>query len=73
MGEAVHALVQLTDGAQLADGELRQWSQHRLNDLWAPKVIDFVTELPLTALGKLDKKALRQLHAEVSRTREQDH
>jgi fatty-acyl-CoA synthase len=29
---------------------------------WAPKVIEFVPALPLTGLGKPDKKALRGRH-----------
>jgi fatty-acyl-CoA synthase len=30
--------------------------------VYAPKVVEFVTALPLTALGKPDRKALRAKH-----------
>ncbi len=68
LGEAVHAYVQLSAGSAVTGEQLRAWAVARLNELWAPKAVDIVAELPLTALGKLDKKALRQLHAAAPRT-----
>ncbi|GIH09048.1 hypothetical protein Rhe02_71150 [Rhizocola hellebori] len=63
LGEAVHAYVQLIGDAAVTGDELRRWAVARLNELWAPRTVQIVAELPLTALGKLDKLALRQLHA----------
>ncbi|GAA1602489.1 AMP-binding protein [Catellatospora bangladeshensis] len=63
LGEAVHAVVRLRPGARAEADELRQWCTERLNDLWAPLSVEFVSRLPLTGLGKVDKKALRAVHA----------
>jgi acyl-CoA synthetase (AMP-forming)/AMP-acid ligase II len=68
LGEAVHAYVRLIGPARVTGDELRGWVVARLNELWAPKTVEIVAELPLTALGKLDKRALRQLHAAGTRT-----
>ncbi len=68
LGEAVHAYVQLIQGEQVTGEQLRQWAAARLNELWAPKTVQIVAELPLTAMGKLDKKALRRLPAEATQT-----
>ena len=58
-GEAVHAFVVTQAGAGVTAGELRELVRERLNDLYAPSTIEFVDELPLTAMTKVDKKALR--------------
>ena len=39
--------------------ELTAWVRERKGAVQAPKVIDFVDALPMTGLGKLDKKAIR--------------
>ncbi|WP_155373797.1 AMP-binding protein [Catellatospora vulcania] len=59
LGEAVHAVVQLFPGVSVDIDELRQWCVERLNSLWAPQTVDIVDRLPLTGLGKIDKKLLR--------------
>jgi acyl-CoA synthetase (AMP-forming)/AMP-acid ligase II len=59
MGEAVAAIVELTAGATVTPAELRQWAVSELNELWAPHTVEIVAQLPLTDLGKIDKKALR--------------
>lgn len=58
-GEAVKALVQLRPGASTSEGELQAHVKARRGAPWSPKSIDFVDEIPLTALGKLDRKAMR--------------
>jgi len=35
------------------------WVRERKGAVQAPKAIDFVDALPMTGLGKLDKKAIR--------------
>jgi fatty-acyl-CoA synthase len=37
----------------------------------APKFVDFVSELPLTSLGKPDKKAMRAARAAITSNRTQ--
>jgi fatty-acyl-CoA synthase len=58
-GEAVRALVVLRAGAQVAAEELIALVRERKGAVYAPKAIDFVASLPVTGLGKLDKKAIR--------------
>jgi fatty-acyl-CoA synthase len=52
--------VQLRPGHSLAVDELREWLARRLPRWWVPERIEFVTEVPLTTVGKIDKKALRR-------------
>jgi acyl-CoA synthetase (AMP-forming)/AMP-acid ligase II len=47
-------------GATLDPAALLAWLKPRVARYQMPAVIDFRTELPYTALGKIDKKALRQ-------------
>ena len=63
VGEAVHAFV-VTRSSVSAD-ELRSWVADALNEMWAPAAIDFVPELPLTRIAKVDKGALRKLYSEL--------
>jgi len=56
-GEAVKAIVVPVHDVD-AD-ELIQFVKARKGSVVAPKSVDFVDELPVTSLGKVDKKALR--------------
>lgn len=58
-GEAVKAIVVRRQGHSAEEAELIAWVKARKGSLGAPKSVDFVDELPLTALGKPDKKAMR--------------
>jgi len=58
-GEAVHAYVVAAPGSDPSTTELRSHVVAELNELWAPREIEFVDDLPLTEMGKVDKKALR--------------
>ena len=58
-GEAVRALVVLRPGATVHAEELIALVRERKGAVYAPKAIDFVDALPVTGLGKLDKKAIR--------------
>jgi fatty-acyl-CoA synthase len=58
-GEAVRALVVLRPGAHASAEELMALVRSAKGAVYTPKVIDFVTALPMTGLGKLDKKAIR--------------
>ncbi|TDD57632.1 AMP-dependent synthetase [Kribbella antibiotica] len=63
VGEAVHAFVVTRSSVSVE--ELRSWVTEQLNEMWAPAAIDFVDELPLTKIAKVDKVALRKLYAEL--------
>ena len=58
-GEAVKAVVVRRPGAGVAEAELISLVKERKGPVSAPKTVDFVAEIPLSALGKPDKKALR--------------
>ncbi len=56
---AVKACVVLRDGQTVEAAELVERVRSAKGSVHAPKSVDFVDALPLTPLGKLDKKALR--------------
>ncbi len=58
-GEAVKAFVVTAPGAELTEGEVVAFAAGRLAGYKKPKSVDFVTDLPKTTIGKIDKKALR--------------
>jgi fatty-acyl-CoA synthase len=58
-GEAVRAQVVLRPGATVAAEELMALVREKKGAVYTPKAIDFVDALPVTGLGKLDKKAIR--------------
>lgn len=58
-GEAVKAVVVRRPGAEVAEAELINLVKERKGSVSAPKTIDFVEEIPVSPLGKPDKKALR--------------
>ena len=61
-GEAVMAYVQLRPGATLEPEAVSALVREAKGAVAAPKRVAFVPALPLTALGKVDKKALRATH-----------
>ncbi len=58
-GEAVKAVVRLKAGHHVDAAELIERVREAKGAVCAPKSVDFADALPLTALGKIDKKALR--------------
>jgi len=58
-GEAVKALVVLKAGQAASAAELIALVREHKGPVQAPKSVDFVDSLPVTGLGKLDKKAIR--------------
>lgn len=58
-GEAVTAFVTLKHGHSAAPEELRAHVRELRGPIWTPKDIHLVESIPLTPLGKLDRKALR--------------
>jgi len=68
-GEAVKAVVVLKPGFEPSDGLIQamQWLvKEAKGSVQSPKSIDFVAAIPLTAVGKPDKKALRAQYWEQS-------
>ncbi|MFZ1063681.1 MAG: AMP-binding protein [Acidimicrobiales bacterium] len=58
-GEELKAVVVLREGASVSEIDLIDFVKSTKGSLMAPKSIDFVDEIPLTNLGKIDKKAIR--------------
>ena len=58
-GEAVTAVIVLRSGFDVSAEELIGFVRAEKGPINTPKTIHFVSELPVTALGKPDKKALR--------------
>jgi fatty-acyl-CoA synthase len=61
-GEAVNAVVALKAGAQVSEAMLVKLIADRKGSFQAPKAVHFIEAIPLTAVGKPDKKALRELY-----------
>ncbi len=58
-GEEIVAFVQLHDGATVDEGELVEFARAHLSAIKYPREIHIIAQLPLTSIGKLDRKALR--------------
>lgn len=61
-GEAVTAYVILNGQHDVNEADLRTFVRERKGPVKTPKTISFVEELPLTKVGKIDKKVLRAAH-----------
>jgi len=59
-GEEVTAVVALKEGQTVEEKELIQFVKERKGSLMTPKSVKFWKEVPLTNLGKLDKKKIRE-------------
>ena len=59
-GEEVVAFVTLQPGAEAESEELVAWAKERLGGYKYPREIHVLHALPLTPVGKLDRKALRE-------------
>jgi fatty-acyl-CoA synthase len=58
-GEEVKALVVVHAGASTTATELIEFIKTRKGSVMAPKSIEFVDAIPVTSLGKVDKKTIR--------------
>lgn len=63
--EIVKAVIQLKPAAkqkdrQAMEDEIRAYCRETMAPYKVPKIIEFIDAIPLTAVGKVDKKALRQ-------------
>ncbi|HYX27697.1 MAG TPA: long-chain-fatty-acid--CoA ligase [Pyrinomonadaceae bacterium] len=66
-GEAPHAFVVLKNGATVSEDELRQFARDHLAHFKAPHRINFVSDLPKTATGKIQKYVLRGGRAAIAK------
>lgn len=61
------AVVVRTANSRVGAPGLREWLRPRVPKLWLPDEFHFVSELPATSVGKIDKKALRERFAQRTR------
>ena len=61
-GEMVKALVVLKSDMQATEDELIGFCKARKGSIMVPKSIDIIDLIPLTPLGKPDKKAMRKMY-----------
>ncbi len=66
-GEAPHAFVVLKAGQQLTEEEMRVFAREHMAHFKVPKTFTFVTELPKTATGKIQKYVLRGGRAAIAK------
>ena len=66
-GESPHAFLVLRVGATTTAGELREFCRVHLAHFKTPQAFSFVTELPKTATGKIQKFMLRKQQAAISK------
>jgi long-chain acyl-CoA synthetase len=59
LGEEVVAFVSLADGATVTEADLIEFSKGRLAAHKYPRTVTIVPQIPLTSVGKLDRKRLR--------------
>jgi long-chain acyl-CoA synthetase len=65
-GEEVVAFVSLADPGAATEAELVEWARAHIGGYKYPREVHVVDSLPLTAVGKLDRKALRTRVAEAA-------
>jgi fatty-acyl-CoA synthase len=58
-GEAVHAVIVPRAGKRIKQAELAAFVKEHKGPLHAPESVELVAALPVTTVGKVDKKALR--------------
>jgi long-chain acyl-CoA synthetase len=59
LGEEVVAFVSLRPGARITADELIAWSREHIGGYKYPREVHLVETVPVTAVGKIDRKALR--------------
>ena len=59
-GEIPKAYVQLEDGAEVTDREIIKFAKTRLAHFKVPRSVEFVTEFPVSATGKILRRVLRE-------------
>jgi long-chain acyl-CoA synthetase len=65
-GEEIVAVVAVSPGARVTAAELVDYARERVGRYKYPRAIRIVPSVPLTSVGKTDRKAVRQLIAEAS-------
>jgi len=59
-GEAVCVYAVLRSGSTCSEAEIIDFCKQRISKYMVPKTVKFIEALPLTGIGKIDKKELRK-------------
>lgn len=65
-GETIKAIVSLKTGASLTEEELIEYCKERLANYKVPRSVDFLEELPKTAVGKILKRKLKEQFIKIN-------
>jgi acyl-CoA synthetase (AMP-forming)/AMP-acid ligase II len=68
-GEALKAVVVLREGARTTGAALQLFCKERLSSYKVPKSIDFVSSLPHTEIGKVNKVKVREMFLDAAGVR----
>jgi long-chain acyl-CoA synthetase len=63
-GETVKAFIVVKDGETLTEEEIIEYCRENLAAYKVPKIIEFMDDLPKSAIGKIMRKELRQMEEE---------
>jgi len=64
-GENVAAFIQLKEGMECSEDEIKQFCRENIARYKTPKYIFFIDEFPMTASGKIQKYKLRDMAKEM--------
>jgi acyl-CoA synthetase (AMP-forming)/AMP-acid ligase II len=64
-GESVGAVIVLREKAKATDAELQEWVKQRLRSSRVPTAFRYVDQLPFNEMGKVLRRVLKQLFADV--------
>jgi len=64
-GENVAAFIQLKEGMECSEDEIKQFCRENIARYKTPKYIFFIDEFPMTASGKIQKYKLREMAKEM--------
>ena len=65
-GETVKAFIVLREGESLSEEEVVQYCKDRMAPYKVPKVVEFIDELPKSAVGKILRRKLKEMEMEKS-------
>jgi fatty-acyl-CoA synthase len=61
VGEEIAAWIKLEEGSSVTADEVLRYCQERLPKSHVPRYIKFVSEFPMTPLGKIQKFKMREI------------
>ncbi|MGV8074040.1 MAG: long-chain-fatty-acid--CoA ligase [Syntrophobacteraceae bacterium] len=71
-GEIVKALVSIDPEEEVTEGQVKQWCRDHLTAYKIPREVEFVSEIPRTSTGKIQKNVLKQREIEAAKQRQSE-